>query len=65
MVVNKSHEAVTCAQFQHQLADLISCDADLYAHPHLHHCSTCRRLIVDLEMIAEDVRRLPPGSRVE
>jgi len=59
MVVNESHEAVTCAQFQQQLADLIPGDADLYAHPHLHHCSTCGRLIVDLEMIAEGARRLP------
>ena len=59
MVVNQSHEAETCEQFQSQLADLITRGADLYSHPHLQHCETCRRLFIDLERIAEAACHLP------
>jgi hypothetical protein len=62
MVVNQSHEAETCEQFQRQLADLIARDTDLYSHPHLQHCETCCRLIVDLERIAEAARRALPND---
>lgn len=65
MVVNQSHEGVTCAQFQNELADLIARDVDLYSHPHLQRCENCRRVIVDLEIIAEAARRLLPGNRYD
>ena len=51
---------MTCEEFQKQLSDLHASGADLEDHPHVKACVTCRQLVQDLEMIAEEARKLFP-----
>lgn len=53
-------KAMSCEEFQAQLADLIGSGADLQRHPHLQTCETCRQLLRELETIAEAARQLFP-----
>lgn len=53
---------MNCAEFQMELSDLVASGEDLYSHPHRQDCKRCRALVVDLEMIAEQARRLYPGE---
>ena len=53
-------EKMSCAEFQAQLPDLIGSGADAKAHPHLPSCELCRRLLSELETIAEAARQLFP-----
>lgn len=47
---------LTCEEFQDQLAELIGSGVDVEDHPHARACSTCRKLLADLESIAEAAR---------
>jgi hypothetical protein len=51
---------MSCAEFQAQLAELIGSGADAAAHPHIQSCKNCRKLLSDLEAIAEAARQLLP-----
>jgi hypothetical protein len=51
---------MSCAEFQAQLPDLIGSGADAKAHPHIQSCENCRKLLSDLETIAEAARQLLP-----
>jgi len=53
---------LSCAEFQAQLAELISAGEDAAAHPHLASCELCRALLSDLETIAEAARQLFPSE---
>ncbi len=55
-----SRNAMTCQQFQEQLADLIGSGENAAAHPHLRGCIRCTVLLSDLEAIAEAARQLFP-----
>ena len=51
---------MSCAEFQAQLAELIGTGADASRHPHILGCEDCRKLLSDLETIAEAARQLLP-----
>lgn len=52
---------MTCEEFQSLLGALINSDSDVNDHPHVKACVTCRMLVQDLEVIAEEARkRFPP-----
>jgi hypothetical protein len=53
-------EKMSCAEFQAQLAELVGSGADASAHPHILSCENCRKLLSDLESIAEAARQLLP-----
>lgn len=53
-------EKMSCEQFQAQLPDLIGSGVDASAHPHIKSCELCRKLLDDLETIAEAARQLFP-----
>lgn len=53
-------KAMSCEEFQAQLADLIGSGADAASHPHVQSCPLCRALLSDLETIAEAARQLFP-----
>lgn len=53
-------DKMSCAEFQAQLAELIGSGADASAHPHILSCEDCRKLLSDLETIAEAARQLLP-----
>lgn len=57
---------LSCEEFQNQVADLVSSGnaAAIYSHPHLKSCETCRALLVEIDMIAEDARPRKPDSGV-
>jgi predicted anti-sigma-YlaC factor YlaD len=51
---------LSCAEFQAQLAELISSGEATANDPHLQSCENCRALLRDLETIAEAARQLFP-----
>jgi hypothetical protein len=53
-------ETMSCQQFQSQLPELIGSGSVASTHPHLQHCELCKRLMDDLESIAEAARQLLP-----
>ena len=53
---------LTCEEFQGQLPNLINSDADLEDNPHVKACPACRRIVQELEMIAEEARKLFPSE---
>ena len=55
-------EKINCVEFQAQLTEKMSLGEDAFSHPHVQACERCRALLVDLEMIAEEARRLYPGE---
>lgn len=55
-----SPETMSCRQFQRQLPELVGSGAVAADHPHLQRCENCRRLVADLETIAEAARQLLP-----
>jgi hypothetical protein len=56
----KHTRKLTCDEFQRQLSDLINSDANLEDHPHVKTCPTCRQIARELEVIAEEARKLFP-----
>ena len=60
--MNESHASITCEEFQQLLPELVLSDARLYTHPHLQNCATCRKLVVDLEMIADGFPKRCPQA---
>ena len=57
---NSAPGKMDCAEFHAQLADLIGSGADASAHPHILGCEDCRKLLSDLQTIAEAARQLLP-----
>lgn len=55
---------MTCAEFQAVIPELIASDEDATLHPHAQECDRCRSLLVDLEMIAEEARRMFPNEEL-
>ncbi len=53
-------KAVTCEEFQAQMAELIGSGQDVSIHPHVQTCARCRALLIELETIAEVARQLFP-----
>lgn len=53
-------QKMICAEFQAQLPELIGSGAHAASHPHIQSCENCRRLLSDLETIAEAARQLLP-----
>ena len=51
---------LSCAEFQAQLAELISSGEMTVNDPHLQSCENCSALLRDLETIAEAARQLFP-----
>lgn len=51
---------MSCAEFQDQLAELIGTGADASTHPHILGCEDCRKLLSDLQTIADAARQLFP-----
>ncbi len=51
---------MSCAEFQDQLAELIGSGADASTHPHILNCEDCRKLLSDLQTIADAARQLFP-----
>lgn len=49
---------LSCVVFQAQLPELISSGVNLADHSHLRYCFACRRLLADLEIIAEAAHQL-------
>ncbi len=52
--------AMSCAEFQDRLPELVGSGQSIAIHPHYRSCELCRALIVDLETIAEAARQLLP-----
>jgi hypothetical protein len=61
----KDTSKLTCEEFRRQLSDLINSDAYLEDHPHVKACPTCRQLAQELEVIAEEARKLFPSESSE
>lgn len=59
-------DELSCEEFQNQMADLVSTGGGtaIYSHPHLRSCETCRALLVELDMIAENARPKKPYSGI-
>ena len=61
---NSNHKTLSCAEFQEQLPDMFTqeADSDLRAQPelraHLATCTNCSSLVRDLEYIADQARIL-------
>jgi hypothetical protein len=55
---------MTCEEFQSQLDDLINTCEDVEDQPHVKACVTCRKIVQDLEMIAEEARKRGEWSDV-
>lgn len=53
-------DALSCAEFQAQLPEMIGSGESFSFHPHLQSCELCRALLADLETIAEAARQLFP-----
>jgi len=53
---------LTCEQFQNQLAELIGSGVGVEDNPNARACSTCRKLLLELEAIAEAARYRRFGS---
>ena len=53
-------KTMSCAEFQDQLAELIGTGADASTHPHILGCDDCRKLLSDLQTIADAARQLFP-----
>ena len=53
-------EAMTCQEFQAQLAEIVGSGVDVSNHPHLQNCETCRALLRDLQTIADAAKQLLP-----
>jgi len=53
-------KAMSCEDFQNQLAEWVGSSERPAPHPHLQHCARCRALLADLEKIAEAARELSP-----
>jgi hypothetical protein len=51
---------LSCEEFQAMLPELIGTGEDINADPHIQSCDLCRRLLADLETIAEAARQLFP-----
>jgi hypothetical protein len=49
---------MSCAEFQDQMAELIGSGADLSKDPHLESCENCRKLLAELQTIADAARQL-------
>jgi hypothetical protein len=56
---------MTCEEFQSLLPAMIETGKGAYGHPHVQGCSLCRSLIVDLERIADESRKLKLNKRNE
>lgn len=52
--------AMDCAQFQAQMADLIESGTNVGDHPHVKSCALCRELLENLEAIAQAAKQLFP-----
>lgn len=51
---------MSCEEFQAKLPDLIGSGMDVSSHPHIQSCELCRKLLDDLQTIAEAARQLFP-----
>jgi hypothetical protein len=58
MSADSEYDAADCEDFQRRLPTLFETGDDLYKDSHLRNCEHCRMLVVDLEYIAEEARRL-------
>ena len=59
--MSENASKMTCEEFQNQLGDLNNSGADPEDHPHVKACATCRQLVQELEIIAEEARKqFPP-----
>ena len=55
-----NRKAMSCEEFQNQLAELIGTGADASSHPHVQTCDLCRDFLAELEAIAAAARELFP-----
>jgi hypothetical protein len=53
---------MSCAEFEKLVPELINSDLEATLHPHAQSCERCRRLLADLEIIAEAAGQLFPGE---
>jgi hypothetical protein len=53
---------LSCEEFQAILPELIGTGEDINSDPHIQSCDLCRRLLADLETIAEAARQLFPAE---
>ena len=52
---------LTCKEFQNQMAESVGSGVDVWSHPHVQVCATCRQLLNDLKTIAENSQRFRFG----
>jgi hypothetical protein len=57
MAGDSQGETAACKEFQERLQELLQRGEELYDDPHLQGCDFCRRLVVELEVIADAARR--------
>jgi hypothetical protein len=57
----KKRRFMTCAEFTAQMAQLVACGEDIFAHPHVKRCRVHRALLEDLETIARAAQQLFPA----
>lgn len=53
-------DAMSCADFQAHLPELIASGVNVSEHPHIRSCELCRALLNELETIAQAARDLFP-----
>lgn len=58
MRADSEYNTADCAEFQRRLPTLFEDGDALYKDSHLQNCERCRMLVIDLEYIAEEARRL-------
>jgi hypothetical protein len=58
--MSEKPKAMSCAEFQAQLPELIGSGVTASEHPHLKECDLCRELLESLEAIAQAARQLFP-----
>ena len=58
-------KAMSCEEFQSQMAELVGSGADLESHPHIQDCAICRQLYEELQVIVDAARQLFPDQQPE
>ncbi|MGB6687993.1 MAG: hypothetical protein WBE76_09140 [Terracidiphilus sp.] len=53
---------LSCEEFHAMLPELIGTGEDISTDPHIQSCELCRRLLAELETIAEAARQLFPAE---
>jgi hypothetical protein len=65
MADSREKEMMSCEEFQSVLPAMIETDENVYSHPHLRDSELCRSLVVDLERVAQELRKLKLNKRDE